>query len=115
MKPDKRRVRGTKRTVVDGITFDSKREATRWLELKLLERAGHITNLTRQVPFELKGRDGPILTPTGRVMSYVADFTYVDWQRHGKHVVEDAKGYQTDVSKIKLAILAAQGVVVELV
>jgi len=40
-----------RKTVVDGITFDSKREAARWQELKLLERAGEITELERQVEY----------------------------------------------------------------
>jgi hypothetical protein len=42
-----------KKTVVDGITFDSQKEAQRWCELRLLEKAGVIKNLQRQVPFEI--------------------------------------------------------------
>ncbi|MBS6476088.1 MAG: DUF1064 domain-containing protein, partial [Clostridiales bacterium] len=41
----------SKKTTVDGITFDSRREAARWQELKLLERAGSITELERQVSY----------------------------------------------------------------
>ena len=109
-KPDKRRVRGTKRVTIDGITFDSKLEAKRYGELKLLEACGDITNLELQVPFPLFGQDGPILTPTARHMTYRADFTYVDWRIGGAKIVEDAKGWATDVYNIKKAILAAQGV-----
>lgn len=105
----KGRVRGTKRTVVDGITFDSKAEADRWCELRVLERAGIINGLRRQVPFELQGRDGPILTPKGRVMTWRADFVYFD-KRINAEVIEDRKGHATDVFKLKKAILAAQGV-----
>ena len=41
------------KTQVDGIIFDSMKEAVRWQELKLLEKAGKIANLERQVPYEL--------------------------------------------------------------
>ena len=104
------RVKGYKRTVVDGQTFDSKREAKRYQELLLLERSGEIGNLERQVKIELYGRDGPIKTPTGRNMTYVADFRYVDWSKNGITVIEDAKGHKTDTYKMKKAILAAQGI-----
>jgi len=111
---DKGRVRGTKRTVVEGIKFASKREAKRFGELRQLQRAGIIRDLKLQVPFPLHGKDGPILTPTGRQMRYKADFQYFD-VRLNCMVTEDAKGWATDVSKMKLAIMAAQGVEVVLV
>ena len=111
---DKGRVRGTKRTVVEGIKFASKREAKRFGELRQLQRAGIIRDLKLQVPFPLHGKDGPILTPTGRQMRYKADFQYFD-VRLNCMVAEDAKGWATDVSKMKLAIMAAQGVDVVLV
>jgi hypothetical protein len=79
----------------------------------LLQRAGEISDLRRQVPFPLNGKDGPILTPTGRQMLYLADFTYADHRLGGITVIEDAKGHQTDVFLIKKAILAAQGVEVQ--
>ena len=101
---------GAKRTKVDGISFDSAREAKRYQDLKYREMAGEITNLRRQVPYELRGRDGPLLTPTGRPMKYKADFVYIDWLLNGVEVVEDAKGYPTPEYKIKRAVLAAQGV-----
>lgn len=104
-----KRVKNAKRITVDGITFDSKREAARWQVLRQRERNGTITNLERQVPIILNGQFGPVLTPTGRPMRTVVDFRYVDWDLGGIWVLEDAKGYQTDVSKIKLAIMAAQG------
>ena len=103
---------GNKKVTVDGIKFDSKKEAKRWADLKLLERAGEIANLERQVPFYLEGRDGPILTPTGRKMRYVADFTYTDWRHKGAKIIEDAKGFRTKEYLIKKAILAAQGIVI---
>ena len=104
-----KRVKNAKRVTVDVITFDSKREAARWVALQQRVKSGSITNLERQVSFVLKGQHGPILTPTGKPMRSVVDFRYVDWDLGGIWVLEDAKGYQTDVSKIKMAIMAAQG------
>jgi hypothetical protein len=104
---------GAESTTLDGIRFASKAEAKRWAELCLLERAGEITGLERQVPIPLQGQDGPILTPTGRPATYVADFAYVD-NRTGEKVYEDRKGVQTPEFKLKRAILAAQGVKVAL-
>lgn len=109
----KGRVRGTVKTTVNGIKFDSKLEAKRYLELKGLEDAGEITNLELQVSIPLFGRDAPILTPTARHMTYRADFSYVDWRIGGAKVIEDAKGWATDVYKIKKAILKAQGITVQ--
>ena len=85
---------GNKKITTDDGTFDSKKEWKRWEELKLLRRAGEISNLYRQVPYGLipKQRDD-----TGKVIerevTYVADFTYVT--KDGEHVVEDAKGMRT--------------------
>jgi hypothetical protein len=110
---DKRRVRGTVRTKIGNESFDSKREARRWQELRLLERAGEIRDLKRQVPFELMGQNAPIKTPTGLTMQYRADFVYFDC-RIGAEVVEDAKGWCTEVARLKHAILAAQGIEVVL-
>ncbi len=112
-KADKRRVRGTEPTEVDGIKFHSKGEARRWMELRALASTGQITELRRQVPFTLQGRDGPILTPTGRPMQYKADFTYRN--RAGVEVVEDFKGFATELFALKRAILAAQGIIIRIV
>lgn len=89
------------RTVVDGIVFDSHKEACRWCELRLLERAGEIQSLQRQVAFELipKSRHG-------RAIRYVADFVYIE---SGQQVIEDVKGMRTDVYKLKKRMMAEQG------
>lgn len=87
---------------MDGITFDSRREAKRYGELKLMERAGAISNLRRQVKYELV----PAFDVDGkhyRAISYVADFVYTEG---GKEVVEDCKGYRTDVYRIKAKLFA---------
>ena len=90
--PTKRKYRNTPVTV-DGIKFASKHEAKRWSQLKLLEQAGQITGLERQVKFELRADSGPdeaLNASTGPLIGcYVADFTYIE---NGKLVVEDAKG-----------------------
>lgn len=107
---DRRRVRGTQRTTTaDGITHDSKTEADRWEELKLMQRAGEICGLKRQVSIGLIGRDGPIMTDSGKQQRvYKADFVYVD-NALGVTVIEDRKGHETEVFNLKKAILAAQG------
>lgn len=100
-----------KKTIVDGITFDSAREARRYSELKLLERAGAIRDLKRQVRYELIPAfdvDGKHYRPT----SYVADFVYTDCKT-GTEVVEDCKGYRTDVYRLKAKMFAHKyGVVI---
>lgn len=77
-----------------GYVFDSKREFIRWCELRIMERAGLISELRRQVKFELiPKQDGE------RACNYVADFVYRD--KDGKTVVEDCKGMRTEAYKIK--------------
>ncbi len=98
-----------KRTVLDGIPFDSKREAKRWAELCLLEKAGEIADLRRQVPLELEGRDGPLMTRTGRRMRLTVDFAYTDL-RTGRTIYEDAKGVPTRDYEVRRAVAAAQGI-----
>lgn len=89
-----------KKTVVDNIKFDSNLEATRYKELKLLLRAGEISNLELQPRFLLQDsfkKNGR----TFRKIEYVADFKYIE---NGKTIVEDVKGIQTDVFKLKYKI-----------
>lgn len=111
------------KTVVDGITFDSKKEAARWQELLLLQKAGKITDLQRQVKF--------VLIPTQRINGYVierecyykADFVYkmpVDTvkcepmssgrmyrvpYKEWKTIVEDTKGFRTPDYVIKRKLM----------
>lgn len=91
------------RTVLNGITFDSKKEAARWADLLLLEKGGIIENLERQRTFELapsvKFDRAKRATPALR---YTADFTYLEWIGGKKvRIVEDAKGVLTPAFKIK--------------
>ena len=83
----------SKKIMIDGITFDSKREAKRYCELKLLERAGKIKDLSLQHKFELQ----PSFKKKGktiRAITYIADFVYFDFDRM-QNVVEDVKGFKT--------------------
>ena len=84
-----------KKIVVNGKKFDSKKEAERYKVLKMLENANIISNLSMQVPFELVPRQ-----KNERAVKYIADFMYVETAT-GKNIVEDVKGYRTDVYKIK--------------
>lgn len=87
-----------KKVVVDGILFDSKREANRYGELKYLELAGEITGLTLQMSFTL----APPVVINGKkkqALKYVADFVYR--KASGEYVVEDAKGVKTQGYIIK--------------
>lgn len=80
------------KTTVGGITFDSKKESKHWLKLKYLESAGVISNLQRQVQFELQP---PYINNQGkkiRAINYIADFVY---EQDGKIYVMDSKGMRT--------------------
>lgn len=88
-----------KKAVVDGIKFDSKREANRYCELKLLEKANEIRNLELQPRFLLQDKFKDKQGKTHRKIEYIADFMYID--KEGRNVVEDVKGVLTDVYKIK--------------
>ena len=80
-----------------GYVFDSKKEFIRWCELRLLERAGKISDLKRQVKYELiPKQDGE------RACNYVADFVYC---QDGETVVEDCKGFRTEGYKIKRKLM----------
>ena len=106
-----------RKTVVDGITFDSAKEAKRYQELKMLQKAGVIHGLKMQVPYEIipeqrepskevyskgakKGQPKP-----GKIMErkveYIADFVYTE---DGQTVVEDVKGYR-DGGSYKVFVL----------
>ena len=86
-----------KTTTSDGITHDSIKEANRWCELKLLERAGKIQHLQRQVKYALiPKQEGE------RAVEYIADFVY---HEDGKLVVEDVKGKKTKDYIIKRKLM----------
>lgn len=113
-----------KTRALDGTVFDSHKEARRWDELILLQRAGKITDLRRQVAYELipaqyetyerYGKDGKRLKDGVRLLErkvqYVADFVYTITET-GENIVEDSKGVRTKdyILKRKL-MLAVHGI-----
>lgn len=93
---------GNRKTELDGRTFDSRKEATRYAELQLMQRAGLISDLQTQVPFEVvpsQKRNGKTVE---RPVKYVADFVYTE---NGETVVEDAKGMKTKEYIIKRKLM----------
>lgn len=100
----------------DGIQFDSRKEMRRYQELLLLQRAGAILNLRRQVKYilipaqyetyERYGKKGQELKPGKRLLekecSYIADFVYCE---NGKEIVEDTKGIKTKDYIIKRKLM----------
>lgn len=94
---------GAIKTTIDGITFDSRKEANRYSELKLLERAKEISNLKLQPEFELvpsQYKDGKCVE---RAVKYKADFSYTD--KNGSVVIEDTKGFKTPEYIIKRKLM----------
>ena len=85
-------------TWVDGIRFASKKEATRYGELKLMEHAGHISKLKLQPSFEIviKGQ---------KICKYIADFTYFNSKQ--VRIVEDVKGVKTPIYRLKKKLVKA--------
>lgn len=100
------------KVVFGGIRFDSKREARRFSELRILEKAGVIQNLRRQVPFELiptQKLPKPYKKPGNKGMTrsegsvkYIADFVY---ERGDETIVEDTKGMRTPDYIIKRKLM----------
>ena len=103
--PKKSSKYGNKKIEYNGEVFDSKKEYKRWCELKLLERAGKISDLKRQVKYVLippqKGSDGKIVE---RECSYIADFVYFDREQN-KTIVEDSKGVRSKEYVIKRKLM----------
>ncbi len=97
----------SRKVTIDGIEFDSQKEARRFRELRLLERAGQIRNLQRQVKFELipsQRIDGKVVE---RACTYIADFTYLKLIQGQTFevVVEDTKGFKTKDYIIKRKLM----------
>jgi len=93
------------KTRLDGFTFDSKREAAHYAELKLLEKAGHVNAIEVHPRFNLHatGSDGI----KRKIGQYEADFRY--WCcRRKERVVCDVKGYFTDLSRWKIRHFEAE-------
>lgn len=100
-----------KKAELDGFKFDSLKEMRRYSDLSLLQLAGEISDLELQVKLELIGRDGPLLTRTGRKMKITVDFRYTD-NNTGLIVWEDVKGFATRDYEVRRSVAGAQGVVI---
>jgi len=87
-----------RKTVVDGVTFDSAKEARRYGELKILQRAGQISGLHLQPSF-------PIVINGVKTCTYKADFGYIN--KSGASVVEDVKGFKTPIYNLKKRLMKA--------
>lgn len=90
---------GAIKTEFDGYVFDSRKEAARYQELKLLEMAGEIGYLKLQPAY-------PCIVNGVKICDYYADFEYIttaDLKRH----TEDVKGYKTDVYRLKKKLVEA--------
>lgn len=93
---------GSRKVFRGGEVFDSVKEYNRWCELRLLEKAGMVSKLQRQVKYELipsQRVDGKVVE---RSCNYVADFVYT---QDGKTVVEDTKGVRTTDYIIKRKLM----------
>lgn len=106
---------GNAKSEVDGEIFDSRKEARRYIELQWLLKAGTITDLHRQVRFELipAQREPDTIGPRGgrkpgklieKEVSYIADFVYTDTET-GRRIVEDTKGVRTKEYIIKRKLM----------
>ena len=88
---------------IDGITFDSKKEANRYKELKILENIGKISNLVLQ-PIYVLQESFEYKSKKIRAIKYIGDFEYVD-SKTGNKVLEDTKGFKTKDYLIKVKLL----------
>ncbi len=95
---EKRAKYGNKKKVINGLTFDSTKEARRYQDLELQQRSRYITDLRRQVKF-------PVNVNGVFICDWFADFTYRD--RDGKLMVEDTKGIKTDEYRLKKKLVQA--------
>lgn len=93
---------GNKKTIQNGQIFDSRREASRYAQLLLLERNGELRNIRRQVLYELRVNN--VL-----IAKYYADFVYEQFRRATgwEEIVEDVKGYPNDRWPMKKKLMLA--------
>ena len=98
---------GNHPVVVNGIRFDSEKEYRRFCELQIMQKAGVISDLQRQVAFELQ----PAFYHKGKkiqAIRYIADFTYTD-NESGEYVIEDVKGVRTREYLLKKKMMQYRG------
>ena len=96
-----------KKVMVDGIKFDSKKESKRYEQLKILKKAGLIKDLELQPTFVLQPAYKNNKGEKVRAITYKADFIYFDTHLD-QYIVEDVKGFKTDVYKLKKKLFEYQ-------
>lgn len=101
---------GNKKAVRGNLTFDSKKEAERFDQLVLLQRAGQIENLKLQPTFTLQEAFTDLSGRRVKAITYKADFSYI---LDGVEIVEDVKGFKTEVYKLKEKLMAGKGIQVQ--
>jgi hypothetical protein len=104
-------------TLSNGMKFDSIREAERYQELSLMERAGVIRELECQHKIPLTANGNPVTSKKNRKLSYWVDFKYWDIENE-RWRYEDVKGYDTPLSSLKVAVVEAESggsIIVEIV
>ena len=99
--------RNKKVTLSNGMKFDSIREAERYQELELMEKAGVIRDLQCQVRIALTAGGTPVKSKKGRQLAYVVDFKYWDNELR-RYRYEDVKGYATPLGNLKMAVVEAE-------
>ena len=105
----KRAKYGNRKVMIDGILFDSKREAAYYSELKIREKAGEVTGVEMQRPFALLGANGTLMA------TFRADFCFWD-NAAGRFRCIDVKGFDTPVGKLKRKMMKGLlGIDVEIV
>ena len=98
------RVKNVRKKLVNGLMFDSTKEARRYQDLELMQKAGQITDLRRQVPY-------PIYIKGKLICEWRADFVYKEEAQGGQTYfirVEDVKGWKTDIYKLKKKMVEAE-------
>lgn len=98
---------GARKTVIDGIEFASGKEAKRYAELRLMEKAGEIRDLELQPRYVLQEAFTDAMGAKQRPITYRADFRYFDLRR-GETVVEETKGFKTADYKLRKKLFLAK-------
>lgn len=94
---------GNRKMQTDEGTFDSVKEYYRWLDLRQMVKAGIVSDLQRQVHYQLIPAQKIGGKTVEKACTYIADFVYKD--KSGNTVVEDVKGVKTEVYKIKKKLM----------
>lgn len=107
MTPSNKSKYGNIKEEVDGYTFDSRKEAARYRELRLLEQAGEIHDLEVHPKYELWAWVGTVVEERRVIGTYTPDFEYQTHPFLGRTIIEDVKGVRTAVYRLKKKLFEA--------